>query len=90
MDKKNAIEVRDMSKSFKIEYDKAHTLKDMILFWRHSKPETIGIMTVFNEELNIGKCIESIQDYVDSIIVFDDASTDHTIEIASKYKKVKK
>lgn len=55
-----------------------------------NKPETIGIMTVFNEELNIGKCIESIQDYVDSIIVFDDASTDHTIEIASKYKKVKK
>ena len=55
-----------------------------------NKPETIGIMTVFNEELNIGKYIESIQDYVDSIIVFDDASTDHTIEIASKYKKVKK
>lgn len=31
MDSRNAIEVRNMSKYFKVEYDKANTLKDKLL-----------------------------------------------------------
>lgn len=32
MDKTNAIEVRNMSKQFKVEYDKANTLKTKLIF----------------------------------------------------------
>ena len=32
MDSQNAIEVRNMYKQFKVDYDKAHTLKDKLLF----------------------------------------------------------
>lgn len=32
MNKNNAIEVRNMSKKFKIEYDKATTLKERLIF----------------------------------------------------------
>lgn len=31
MNKENAIEVRNMTKYFKVEYDKAHTLKERLL-----------------------------------------------------------
>ena len=34
MDSQNAIEVRNMYKQFKVDYDKAHTLKDKLLFWK--------------------------------------------------------
>lgn len=60
MDKKNAIEVRDMSKSFKIEYDKAHTLKDMILFWRHSKPEIHQVLKNINLNIKKGETVALI------------------------------
>ena len=39
MNNENAIEVRNMSKRFKVDYDKAHTLKDKLLFWRKSHVE---------------------------------------------------
>ncbi|MFN4149573.1 MAG: glycosyltransferase, partial [Candidatus Sericytochromatia bacterium] len=42
-----------------------------------------------NEENNISKCIESIYDIADEIIITDTGSTDKTIEIASKFDKVK-
>lgn len=32
MDKQNAIEVRNVNKDFKIEYDKAKTLKERLVF----------------------------------------------------------
>lgn len=38
MDKQNAIEVRNMSKQFKIEYDKSNTLKGKMVFWKHRSP----------------------------------------------------
>ena len=34
MNKENAIEVRNMTKYFKVEYDKAHTLKERLFFWK--------------------------------------------------------
>ena len=37
------------------------------------------------EEANIGKCLESVKGLADEIIVFDEASTDKTVEIAKKY-----
>lgn len=42
-------------------------------------------MIVKNEEDVIGRCLESVKDVVDEIIVVDTGSTDKTKEIASKY-----
>lgn len=59
----------------------------------------IALINVFNEEKGIARCIESIHDVVDEVWVYDGAyrqyphqlpySTDRTLEIASKYPKVK-
>lgn len=42
-------------------------------------------MMVRDEEKNLGRCLESIKDFVDEIIVVDTGSKDKTIEIAQKY-----
>lgn len=43
-------------------------------------------MATFNEEKNIGKCLASVKDWVDEIVVVDGSSEDKTVEIAQKYK----
>lgn len=47
-----------------------------------------GLVTCFNEEHNVGACIESLQ-WCDEIIVVDSFSTDRTPEIAQSYDKVR-
>jgi len=42
-------------------------------------------MIVKDEESNIAKCLDSIKDIVDEIIIVDTGSADSTIEIAQKY-----
>ena len=42
-------------------------------------------MIVKDEEKNLGRCLESIKDIVDEIIIVDTGSTDNTIKIAEKY-----
>ena len=39
-------------------------------------------MITKNEEKNISRCLDSIKDIVDEIIIVDTGSTDKTIEIA--------
>lgn len=54
MDQQNAIEIRDMSKQFKMQYDKANTLKEKILFRnRGHKKEIHQVLKHIN--LNIKK-----------------------------------
>lgn len=43
-------------------------------------------VATFNEEKNIGKCLESVADWVDEIVVVDGSSSDNTVEIVQKYK----
>jgi len=49
----------------------------------------IGLILTTNNQTTIRKCIESIYQSVDKIIVVDGGSTDETINILSSYKKIK-
>lgn len=52
------------------------------------KPEIIAVLCTYNEQLNIDGCLNHLEKYVDKIVIFDDGSTDQTIAIAQKHKKV--
>lgn len=42
-------------------------------------------VATFNEEENIGKCLKSVTDWVDEIVIVDGASTDKTVDVAKKF-----
>lgn len=42
-------------------------------------------LAVFNEEKFLGKCLESVKDIADEIVIVDGTSTDKTREIAKKF-----
>jgi len=48
-----------------------------------------AVIITLNEERNIGRCLESLVDVVDEVIVLDSLSTDKTEEICSKYDFVR-
>lgn len=43
------------------------------------------VLATFNEEENIGDCLDSIRKLADEIVVVDGSSTDRTVPIAKKY-----
>ncbi|NCA86726.1 MAG: glycosyltransferase family 2 protein [Clostridia bacterium] len=43
------------------------------------------VVITFNEERNIGRCLASVQEVADEILVVDSLSTDRTVEICKKY-----
>jgi len=49
------------------------------------KPKISVAIATFNEEKNIGPCLESVRQLADEIVVVDGGSTDKTVEIAKKY-----
>lgn len=60
MNNENAIEVRNMSKRFKVDYDKAHTLKDKLLFWRTSHVEIHEVLKNINMDIKKGETVALI------------------------------
>lgn len=51
---------------------------------------TISVaIATFNEELNIKRCLDSVNDWVDEIVIVDGHSSDTTVDIVKKYKKSK-
>ena len=44
-----------------------------------------AVMIVKNEEACLKRCLDSIKDHVDEIVIVDTGSTDKTVEIARKY-----
>jgi len=44
------------------------------------------VVNTYNEEKNIGRCLESVKDFSEEVIVVDMHSTDKTVEIAKKFK----
>lgn len=55
-----AIIVKDMSKSFKIYYDKPNTLKERLLFWKRNNTEIRPILTDINLEIKKGETVALI------------------------------
>lgn len=53
-----------------------------------ARPKVTGIVTSYNEEHNIGACLESLT-WCDELIVVDSFSTDRTPEIARSFDKVR-
>lgn len=51
----------------------------------NNKLLSVAIAT-YNEELNIGKCLDSVKEIADEIIIVDGGSIDKTVEIAEKYQ----
>ena len=58
--KMNSIEVRNMSKDFKIQYDKAQSLKEMILFWNREKPQIHHVLKDINLDIKKGDTVALI------------------------------
>jgi glycosyltransferase involved in cell wall biosynthesis len=48
-------------------------------------PSLSVVIITLNEEHNIGRCLESVKDIADDIVVVDSGSTDRTQEICSTY-----
>ena len=60
MDPQNAIEVRNMSKQFKVDYDNANTLKDKMLFWKKSHVEVHQVLKNINMNVRKGETVALI------------------------------
>ena len=55
-----AIEVINMSKSFKAVYDKAYTLKERLVFWKTTKTERHSVLKNINLEIKKGETVALI------------------------------
>jgi glycosyltransferase involved in cell wall biosynthesis len=47
-------------------------------------PQLSVVIITFNEEKNIGRCIDSVKEIADDIVVLDSGSTDNTVKIAQE------
>lgn len=60
MKKENVIEVRNMTKTFKLFYDKPSTLKERLVFWNHKKAETRTVLDNINLSIKKGETVALI------------------------------
>lgn len=44
------------------------------------------VLTIHNEEKSLARCLDSVKDWADEIIIADGESTDKSLEVAKKYK----
>ena len=60
MDKNNAIEVRNMSKRFKLQYDKPQTLKERLITSRNNKVEYHEVLKNISLDIKKGETVALI------------------------------
>ncbi len=60
MKKGNAIEIKNMTKKFKLFYDKPSTLKERLVFWNHKKAETRTVLENINLDIKKGETVALI------------------------------
>lgn len=60
MKKENAIEIKNMTKKFKLFYDKPSTLKERLVFWNHKKAETRTVLENINLDIKKGETVALI------------------------------
>ncbi len=60
MKKDNVIEVKNMTKTFKLFYDKPSTLKERLVFWNHKKAETRTVLDNINLSIKKGETVALI------------------------------
>jgi len=46
------------------------------------------VVPAYNEEIQIGNVIKTMPDFVDNIVIIDDTSTDNTVGVIKKHKKI--
>lgn len=71
-------------------YDRKQLFKNnaagIVSYEKEQKKETLSVcMIVKNEEKMLNRCLDSVKDIADEIIIVDTGSTDSTIEIARSY-----
>lgn len=60
MNQENAIEVRNMSKHFKVEYDRANTLKERLIFWKKNNYEIKRVLKNISLDIKKGETVALI------------------------------
>ena len=60
MKKENAIEVKNMTKTFKLFYDKPSTLKERLVFWNHKKADVRTVLDNINVDIKKGETVALI------------------------------
>ena len=56
----NVIEVKNMTKSFKLFYDKPSTLKERLVFWNHKKADIRTVLNNINVDIKKGETVALI------------------------------
>ena len=64
MNSENAIEVRNMSKSFKISRDRANSLKDLLLIRGRSKPERHEVLNDITLDIKKGEPLVCLHEVI--------------------------
>ena len=57
MDKENAIEVKNITKDFKVYYDKGSELKEKMLFWKRNRYEKRHVLNGISFNVKRGEAI---------------------------------
>ena len=57
---KNAIEIKNMSKDFKLIYDKPNTLKERLVFWKNTKKDYRHVLKNINLNIKKGETVALI------------------------------
>lgn len=57
MEEENAIEVRDLKKSFKVYFDKSNQLKEKVLFWKRNRYESRQVLNGISFSVGKGEAV---------------------------------